>query len=154
MLEKKHGHVVNIASVAGLIGGPRLVDYCASKYGSVGFTDSLNYELTAYGRTDVHTTCVCPYFIDTGMFHGCAPRFPWLLPTLQPQPTVDRIMTAILSNEKVVYIPRTLYLLHTLQVLLPVDAMMAIHKFLGATDFMTSFVGRQNGDKRKTQKQK
>lgn len=152
MLERDHGHVINVASVAGLIGAPRMTDYCASKHGSVGFTDSLRYELTTYGRPGVHTTCVCPYFVDTGMFHGCLSRFPWLLPTLQPQPTVDRIMTAILTNEKMVYIPRTMYLLHILQVVLPVDAMMAIHKFLGATDFMTSFVGRQNDDSKKTGK--
>ena len=70
MLERNHGHVVNIASVAGFVGCAQLVDYCAAKFGSVGFTDSLNYELTTYARPGVHTTCVCPYFIDTGMFEG------------------------------------------------------------------------------------
>ena len=74
MLERGHGHVVNVASVAGFVGVPRMADYCASKHGIVGFTDSLHNELTTHRRPGVHTTCVCPYFIDTGMFDGCSPR--------------------------------------------------------------------------------
>jgi len=36
MLEKNHGHVVSIASSAGLVGVNGLADYCASKFGAVG----------------------------------------------------------------------------------------------------------------------
>ena len=36
MLEKDHGHIVSIASSAGLVGVNGLADYCASKFAAVG----------------------------------------------------------------------------------------------------------------------
>lgn len=36
MLERDHGHIVNIASSAGLVGVNGLADYCASKFAAVG----------------------------------------------------------------------------------------------------------------------
>lgn len=41
MREKNCGHIVTIASMAGLTGAARLVDYCASKFAAVGFMESL-----------------------------------------------------------------------------------------------------------------
>jgi short-subunit dehydrogenase len=41
MLEKNHGHIVTIASAAGLAGVPYLVDYCSSKYAAVGLHEAL-----------------------------------------------------------------------------------------------------------------
>lgn len=70
MLETNHGHVVTIASAAGLFGVAGLCDYSASKFAAVGFDDSLRNELVRLNKTGVHTTCVCPYYIDTGMFDG------------------------------------------------------------------------------------
>lgn len=36
MLEKDHGHIVSVASSAGLVGVNGLADYCASKFAAVG----------------------------------------------------------------------------------------------------------------------
>jgi all-trans-retinol dehydrogenase (NAD+) len=74
MIEKNHGHIVSIASLAGLFGVAGLSDYCASKFGAVGFDESLRNELTASGKTGVKTTVVCPYYIKTGMFDGVVPK--------------------------------------------------------------------------------
>lgn len=41
MLKANVGHVVTIASMAGVVGSPGLVDYCASKSGAIGFDESL-----------------------------------------------------------------------------------------------------------------
>lgn len=49
MLERDHGHIVTIASMAGYVGINKLVDYCASKYAAVGFDESLRIELEAQG---------------------------------------------------------------------------------------------------------
>lgn len=49
MLAKNEGHVVTIASAAGLIGVSGLADYCASKYGAVGFDESIRMELKKRG---------------------------------------------------------------------------------------------------------
>lgn len=45
MIAKEKGHIVNIASMAGLNGINRLVDYCSSKFAVVGLTESLDIEL-------------------------------------------------------------------------------------------------------------
>lgn len=70
MMSANHGHLVTIASIAGLTGTDHLSDYCASKFASVGFEESVRYELMNAGLDGIHTTLVCPYFIDTGLFGG------------------------------------------------------------------------------------
>lgn len=45
MIMQDQGHIVTIASLAGLSGCHRLVDYCASKFAAVGFDESLRTEL-------------------------------------------------------------------------------------------------------------
>ena len=47
MIHLNHGHIVNVASVAGYFGSNKMADYCASKYAVVGFTESLKEELRA-----------------------------------------------------------------------------------------------------------
>jgi len=56
------GHVVNIASGAGLIGFTGLGSYVASKAAVVGLTESLRSELAASG---IGVTAVCPGFVQT-----------------------------------------------------------------------------------------
>jgi 3-oxoacyl-[acyl-carrier protein] reductase len=41
MLERRHGHIVNVASIAGRIGPPMEAAYAASKFAMVGFTEAL-----------------------------------------------------------------------------------------------------------------
>lgn len=44
----RQGHIINISSVAGMIGTPGLSSYCASKFAVEGFSESLRYELLPY----------------------------------------------------------------------------------------------------------
>lgn len=81
MMARDSGHIVTIASIAGWVGVNGLADYCASKFGAVGFDESLRFELRAM-RKRIKTTCICPYFINTGMFDGASSKFPLLLPIL------------------------------------------------------------------------
>lgn len=74
MVETDHGHIVTIASMAGIIGTAGMVDYCASKFGAVGFSLSLASEMLLMRKNGVHVTTVCPFFISTGMFHGAATK--------------------------------------------------------------------------------
>lgn len=69
MIERNHGHVVTIASLAGHSGVNGLVDYCASKHAAVGFSDALSAELRASNK-NVHVTTINPFYINTGMFDG------------------------------------------------------------------------------------
>ena len=49
MLERGSGHIINMASVAGLIASPLITTYSASKYGVRAFTDSLRREVSPLG---------------------------------------------------------------------------------------------------------
>ena len=71
MIKNKRGHIVTIASMAGLAGIPGLSDYCASKFGAFAIDESIRLELKKSGDyKNVKTTCICPYYINTGMFDG------------------------------------------------------------------------------------
>ena len=70
MLQRKHGHIVSIASIAGSTGLAGTVDHCSSKLAAVGFMESLRRELLSAGVTGIQFTTVCPSLITTGLFHG------------------------------------------------------------------------------------
>ncbi|XP_076082829.1 epidermal retinol dehydrogenase 2-like [Mytilus galloprovincialis] len=146
MIRKNHGHIVNIASSTGLVGINKLTEYCASKFGVVGFTEVLSYELIFGGHDGVHTTLVCPSYVETGMFEGCKMRFPWILPPLKVSYTVEKIMQAILTNQQMICIPRSIYFFTFLKTILPVEAFHEIIKLFGAANFMDSFIGRHNSE--------
>jgi meso-butanediol dehydrogenase/(S,S)-butanediol dehydrogenase/diacetyl reductase len=59
------GRIVNIASMAGKQGRvPFLADYVASKFGVVGLTQAMAYELAPHG---ILVNCVCPGYVETAM---------------------------------------------------------------------------------------
>jgi len=62
MLRQGHGHIVNTASLAGLVPGPGLAPYAAAKHAVVGLSLSLRAEGASRG---VKVSAVCPGFVDT-----------------------------------------------------------------------------------------
>jgi len=141
MLERNKGHVVTIASAAGLIGVRGLADYSASKFAAVGFDEALRMELGAT-KSRVRTTVVCPFFIDTGMFAGVTTRFPLLLPILKPEVAVKKILGGIRRGKRRVVMP---WFVHTvfLMRLFPIAVMDALAGFFGINHSMDHFQGRQ-----------
>lgn len=103
MLERDHGHIVTIASLAGHVGISKLVDYCSSKFAAVGFDEALRIELECMGAQGIFTTVICPYFIQaTGMFDDVNSRW---VPTLDSNDVADRIIESVQKNEKYAIIP-------------------------------------------------
>jgi len=143
MLERNHGHVVEIASAAGLMGTAGLMDYCASKFAVVGICDSLQVELDAMGKDGVHVTCVCPYWINTGMFDGVKSAFPRILPILEPDYVASKIVDAIQLNQYILLLPRILYSFYFLHGLLPTRVGLFLLDCFKINHAMDSYTGRK-----------
>jgi all-trans-retinol dehydrogenase (NAD+) len=141
MVEAGEGHLVTVASAAGLIGVAGLTDYCASKWAAVGLDEALRVELKKQAPR-LKTTIVCPYFVNTGMFDGVATRFSWLLPILKEDYVAERIVRGIRRNRRQVLMP---WMVHTIAPLrmLPVWLFDTIAKVLGVNAAMDAFCGRE-----------
>ena len=62
MIEKKAGAIINISSISGKTGQANTAAYAASKFGLIGFTESLFEEVREYG---VKVAAIVPGFVDT-----------------------------------------------------------------------------------------
>ena len=70
MIAQRSGHIVNIASLAGLLPAPWLTPYAMTKHAVVGLSLSLRAEAAGYG---VGVTAVCPAVVDTPMLDKGGP---------------------------------------------------------------------------------
>ena len=64
MMKQGSGHIINVASFAGLMPGGLLTSYGASKHAAVGFTLNLRSEAKQYG---IFVTALCPGYLETPM---------------------------------------------------------------------------------------
>jgi 3-oxoacyl-[acyl-carrier protein] reductase len=62
MIEKKSGAIINIGSISGKAGAANTAAYSASKFGVIGFTQSLFEEVREYG---IKVAVILPGFVDT-----------------------------------------------------------------------------------------
>uniref|UniRef100_A0A8C8YU61 Short chain dehydrogenase/reductase family 16C member 5 n=1 Tax=Prolemur simus TaxID=1328070 RepID=A0A8C8YU61_PROSS len=143
MIANDHGHLVCISSSAGLVGVNGLADYCASKFAAFGFAESVFIETFAQKQKGIKTTIVCPFFINTGMFEGCTTGCPSLLPILDPEYVVRKIVDAILQEQLYLYIPKFLYFIMFLRSFLPVKMGLLLADYLGVFLAMDGFKGQK-----------
>jgi 3-oxoacyl-[acyl-carrier protein] reductase len=67
MVERGWGRIVNVSSISGTVGTPKLSAYCASKWGLNGLTKAIAEELVGTG---VSICAVLPGSVDTEMLKG------------------------------------------------------------------------------------
>jgi len=103
MMEHNSGHIVNISSAMGLQAVPRMSDYVATKFGLIGYSDTLRLEMKKHGYQGVKVTVVCPSGIDTEMFKGY--RAPWLSPLLKPEDVSRKIIKAVKKEKTYLKLP-------------------------------------------------
>uniref|UniRef100_A0A0N4ZSJ3 Short-chain dehydrogenase/reductase 3 n=1 Tax=Parastrongyloides trichosuri TaxID=131310 RepID=A0A0N4ZSJ3_PARTI len=144
MLERNSGHIVSIASLAGKFGVAGLADYCASKFGAIGFSESVAEEIISLKKDNVHVTTVCPYYIDTKMFEGVKTLSPNLLPILEPEYVVEKIIDAVLTNQEYLYMPKFSYFANILYAIFPVKATRVLAEYFGVNASIEDFIRKDD----------
>lgn len=104
MLKQNSGHICNIASSAGLISNPKMSVYAASKWATVGWSDSIRLEMKNL-KKNINVTTIMPYYINTGMFDGVESK----IKILNPETASLTIVKAIEKNKKMLTIPGYIY---------------------------------------------
>lgn len=89
LLRLSHGHVINLASIAGTIPTPGLAVYGATKAALISVTNSLNREEAEHG---VRATAICPAFVATRMteWTGIPPE-----EQIQPEDIAELVRTVL-----------------------------------------------------------
>ena len=85
MIQRHCGRIINVSSISGRLGTPRLASYCASKWGLIGLTKATAEEVRLH---QVQVFAVCPGSVDTEMLQKG-------LPGAQPQMTPEAVASAI-----------------------------------------------------------
>jgi all-trans-retinol dehydrogenase (NAD+) len=136
MIARKNGHIVCIASQAGLLEVSKLTDYCASKHAVVGLMESLAGEPNAM-KANARTTTIRPLFMNTGMFNGASNGI--VGPMLRPEKVAERIVEAVERGEESVDLPGIMRLLIPTARLLPVKLQSLVFQIAGVSSAMNGF---------------
>ena len=132
MLRQKSGHIINTASLAGLVALPGSSIYCASKFGVFGFSDALRRELRGAG---VHVSTFCPGYTPSELNPPLkahaegrpnAPRLPGLMPTAY---VADQLARLAYRPRRLVILPKSWRVLILVAYLFPGIADVLVDKF-------------------------
>lgn len=140
MLKRNVGHICNIASAGGMLSNPKMSVYAASKWGAIGWSDSVRIELQDM-KSNVHCTTVAPYFINTGMFDGV--KSP-IIPVLKPEYVAKKVIRAIERNKTFSGIPFGFHFIRFWQFILPTRIFdWFFGEVMGIYHAMDAFTGRK-----------
>lgn len=140
MLKRNRGHICTIASAGGMLSNPKMSVYAASKWGVIGWSDSVRIELQD-SRSDVHITTVAPYYINTGMFDGVKSR---IIPILKPEYVARRVIKGIERNRTFCGIPFGFHFIRFWQAILPTRVFdWLFGELFGIYHTMDNFTGRK-----------
>ena len=140
MLERNRGHICNIGSAGGMLGNPKMSVYGASKWGLIGWSDSVRIELMK-SKKNVRVTTVAPYYIKTGMFEGVKSS---ILPIMSPEYVARKVLKAIEKNKIFAGIPFSLHFIRMWQAILPIRVFdWFFGEVIGVYHTMDKFTGRK-----------
>ena len=101
MAEQKHGHIINVASIAGKIATPKTAVYSATKFAVLGFSNALRLELKPLG---INVTTVNPGPIETAFFDQADPSGSYLSSVgslvLEPNKLAQTIVKAMIHPKR------------------------------------------------------
>ena len=139
MKARGKGHICNITSSAGMLALPKMALYAASKWGAIGWSDSVRIELQRE-KSPVHVTTIAPYFINTGMFAGIRSFFK----IQKPETVARKALRAVEHDRGYKGIPFTQHFIRLMQGIFPVRLFDFIFgDVCGLYTVMDHFTGRQ-----------
>jgi NADP-dependent 3-hydroxy acid dehydrogenase YdfG len=97
MRQRKHGAIVNIASLAGRNGFAGGTAYTASKHAVLGFARSLMLEVR---KDNVRVITICPGSVDTPLIAGQGMLSPDVTKILKPEDVADTVLAALALPER------------------------------------------------------
>lgn len=143
MIAQNSGHIVNIASAAGMLANPKMSVYVASKWAVIGWSESLRIELKE-NHLKVRITTVTPSYISTGMFDGVKTH--WISPVVTPDMAANKIIRGIERNKTYVRMPWSVHLIPFMKGVLPAKWFDVVAgKWLKVYQSMDDFKGHGEG---------
>jgi short-subunit dehydrogenase len=103
MKPRGRGHIVNLASMAGVAPTPGATAYCASKHAVVGFCESLSWELRGSG---VELSYVLPSLVNTEL--AADVKRTRAANVIEPETVAAEIVAALNFPKLAVYAPRSM----------------------------------------------
>ena len=94
-----HGHIVNTASMAGLLNAPNMGVYNVTKHAVVSMSETLYQDLSLV-TDQVHAHVLCPYFVPTGI-HRSERNRPEAFADAQSRPTKSQLIAQAMSDKAV-----------------------------------------------------
>lgn len=94
---RRSGHIVNVASMAGLAPFPGVAVYCATKHAVVGLSTSIQQE---FEREGVHVTAIAPSFVNTELVSGLTPS--WIVRQIgfiEPEDVAKAIVDSVAKGK-------------------------------------------------------
>ena len=135
MLPRGHGHIVNIASLGGVLPTEGIATYCATKHAVLGYTDTVRLENRGRG---VHFSAIMPTLTNTEMTAGIGHARGFK--NAEPQDVARAIADVIAKPKARVVVPRSIGIVTSALLLLPQPVSDAIGRVLGTGRVFTSDV--------------
>ncbi|HWB09248.1 MAG TPA: SDR family NAD(P)-dependent oxidoreductase [Pirellulales bacterium] len=141
LIGRSEAHLVNVASASGFIALPYATTYASSKWGVLGFSESIREELRLLGHRHVSVTAVCPSYIDTGMAAGV--RVPRLSRMLRSADVARLVVAAVKKRHELVLTPWLVKITPFSKGVLPPSWFRRTCDWLGITASMSTWYGHK-----------
>jgi NAD(P)-dependent dehydrogenase (short-subunit alcohol dehydrogenase family) len=127
MLPRGRGHLVNIASGAGVASVPGVATYCGTKHAVVGLTEAIRLE---YRGSGIQATSVLPGVIDTALTSGLPETRG--VPKISPAQVALAVAGVLRRPRARVFVPRRIGVLARLTAVLPTAAIEGLMAATGS----------------------
>jgi short-subunit dehydrogenase len=135
MLNRRSGHIINVASVNSETPSPGVATYCATKHAVLGFTNSVRAE---HRGTGVHYSAVLPAMTNTEMIAGIDQARG--LKNAEPTDVARAIVGLIRKPKRRVTITRAAGVVLVIQRILPGGVADALRRSIGLDHLFTDHI--------------